>query len=83
MRVPRHGAARGPGGLARKLARRASSAPEHLRRSGVKCSNEGRASSGSRRRQREPPVGQLPSGEHRAARASVHPPALRAALLRG
>eukprot|EP00969_Alexandrium_andersonii_P102088 4506401-Alexandrium_andersonii.AAC.1 len=42
--VPRQGAARGPGGLARKPARWASSAPELLRRSGVKRSREGRTS---------------------------------------
>eukprot|EP00969_Alexandrium_andersonii_P345667 15278539-Alexandrium_andersonii.AAC.1 len=56
--------------LVRKPARWASSAPELLRRLGLRCSNEGWSSDDPRRRLRVPLGGQLAWGENRAARAA-------------
>eukprot|EP00969_Alexandrium_andersonii_P155958 6895161-Alexandrium_andersonii.AAC.1 len=50
---------------------------------GVRCSDEGRSSDDPGRHQRAPFPGRLASGENRATRAAVCPPALCAAILRG
>eukprot|EP00969_Alexandrium_andersonii_P151031 6677861-Alexandrium_andersonii.AAC.1 len=67
-RPPRGGAGRQ---LVRKPTRRASSAPEALKRTCLQCASDGVLQ------------GRLTSGANWTAEAAAHPPAFCAAILRG
>eukprot|EP00969_Alexandrium_andersonii_P300713 13294228-Alexandrium_andersonii.AAC.1 len=83
------GAGSGPASAAardlpvRKPTRWVSSAPEILKRACLRCGNEGLGSGGPRLHEHAVLQGRDSSGSNSTAAATVYPPALCAAILRG